>query len=350
MSGHARPVAASLRAARSYARTLDGLQPEGRATRRGAKESRVYQQASPAVVLIVTDDGLGSGVLISPDGLIVTNLHVVGREAEVGVVFKPRVEGAKAGDADVHRAKVLRRDEVTDLALIQVSEVPSHAKPLTIAPTATVEVGSDVHAIGHPTGEAWTYTRGIVSQVRRDYVWRKHKATVIQTQTPINPGNSGGPLLDDNLQVIGINSFKSEGEGLNFAVSAEDVNTFLAMKTDRVSTAADAEAEACEAKVVSQRRDAKKKQTIALMDDTCDGKPDYTFVSPDDKAEPEFLYFDEDGDGVVDTMLLDVDRDGKIDESMHDTDNDGLPDMQGFYRNGENEPYRYERMKGSKKR
>ena len=54
------------------------------------------------------------------------------------------------------------------------------------------QVGADVHAIGHPQGQTWTYTKGLISQVRPDYQWGPHKADVIQTQTPINPGNSGG--------------------------------------------------------------------------------------------------------------------------------------------------------------
>jgi S1-C subfamily serine protease len=76
-----------------------------------------------------------------------------------------------------------------------------------------------------PTGEAWTYTTGVISQYRRAYEWQaegdpiKHKADIIQTQTPINPGNSGGPLLGDTGNLIGVNSFKASGEGLNFAVS-----------------------------------------------------------------------------------------------------------------------------------
>lgn len=203
-----------------FGQALSRLKPEGQATTRGAAETRVYQKASPAVVLIVSENALGSGALISADGKIVTNLHVVDDAEVVGVIFKPAVEGAAVGKGDVRRAKVIRRDELTDLALIQVEEVPAGVTPLAIGNSTTLQVGADVHAIGHPTGEAWTYTRGIVSQIRRDYEWSTEdkipgKATVIQTQTPINPGNSGGPLIDDGLRLIGINSFIGDGEGLN---------------------------------------------------------------------------------------------------------------------------------------
>src|SRR5262249_1939909 len=95
-----------------------------------------------------------------------------------------------------------------------------------------------VAAIGHPEGQSWTYTKGIVSQIRPDFAWstgqgESHRATVIQTQTPINPGNSGGPLLSDDGRIVGINSFRAtEGEGLNFAVSAKDISAFLNNQAD----------------------------------------------------------------------------------------------------------------------
>lgn len=333
----------------AYGKALARIAPEGRSVTRGAKEAQVYQQASPAVVLIVTKDGLGSGVLIDAAGRIVTNLHVVEGAQEVGVIFKPRVEGASLDDAAVHRAKVLHVDEVADLALIQVSEVPSHVKPLAIAKSSTVQVGADVHAIGHPTGESWTYTRGIVSQVRRDYAWTtesrlEHKATVIQTQTPINPGNSGGPLLDDSLQVIGINSFVSDGEGLNFAVSAEDVNAFLARKEDRRATRAGPPAN-CEPKALDEQPVTNPKGKLYLMDGDCDGKADYKLEVPDSKRQAIAMYLDDDGDGKIDAMLFDDNRDGAFDVALYDTDGNGKPDMKGVFRNGEDEPYRYEKIK-----
>src|SRR6516164_7639410 len=86
----------------------------------------------------------------------------------------------------------------------------------------------------------WTYTTGIISQYRQAYEWQakddpiKHKADVIQTQTPINPGNSGGPLLSDSGSLIGVNSFKYDGEGLNFAVSVEEVRKFIGRPGNRI--------------------------------------------------------------------------------------------------------------------
>ncbi|WP_165842790.1 S1C family serine protease [Phenylobacterium deserti] len=333
----------------AYGRALRQLEPETRAATRGAAEAAVYRKAAPAVVLVVSDDGFGSGVLVSSDGKIVTNLHVVGKESEVGVIFKPAMEGAAVSDGDARKAKVIRRDEVSDLALLQVDEVPAGVTPLAIGNSTTLEVGADVHAIGHPTGRTWTYTRGIVSQIRRAYGWKAedkiaHEATVIQTQTPINPGNSGGPLLDDNLNVVGINSFIGEGEGLNFAVSAEDVKTFLARTSDRV-TVSQASAEKCEVKALEEEQVTDPKGTRYLMDADCDNEADSIVVIPDSKRHPSTLWFDDDGDGKLDTMFFDNKQDGTWDEALYDTDGNDKPDMIGYFRKGEDEPYKWEKIK-----
>lgn len=337
-----------------YGKALSRVQPEGRSATRGAKETSVYQKASPAVVLVVSDDKLGSGVLISADGKIVTNLHVVGDDTEVGVVFKPSVEGAQVEKGDLHRARVIRRDEVADLALLQVADLPPGITPLALGDSTSIQVGADVHAIGHPTGEAWTYTKGIVSQVRRAYAWHAedklaHEATVIQTQTPINPGNSGGPLLDDNLKVVGINSFSGEGEGLNFAVSAEDVKSFLARSGDRLVPGGHKQAAAAEpcktVKSLSERRDEEHKGVNVLMDETCDGEGDYVAFFPDDKREPVLMMYDDDGNGDIDTILVDKNWDAKPETGLYDTNGDGKFDLEGRFRKGESEPYRFDRIK-----
>jgi S1-C subfamily serine protease len=331
---------------RRYVGALDGLEPEGRAAVRGAADTKVYRAAAPAVVLVVTKDGLGSGALIAPDGRIVTNLHVVEDNDEVGVIFKPVEEGAAVDRKDVRIAKVIRRDGETDLALIQVAEVPAGVAPLKLAEGETIEIGADVHAIGHPTGRTWTYTRGIVSQVRRDYAWSTedripHKATVIQTQTPINPGNSGGPLLNDAAEIVGINSFVGDGEGINFAVSAADVRGLLALKADHAVEPP----KPCEISEISREPSKDPKGENVFLDTDCDGAEDVMAVIPANKKKPIMFLSDDDGDGKIDTALFDDGRDGNLDFGFYDTDGDGKHDVVGYFHNGEDEPYMLEKIK-----
>jgi S1-C subfamily serine protease len=339
-------------AVKRYGQALNGLKPEGRAATRGAAETRVYEQASPSVVLVVTSAGLGSGVVVSADGQIVTNLHVVGDFDVVGVVYKPAQEGASVAKAEIHKARVVRRDQVTDLALLKVDGMPAAIKPLAIGGLETVRVGADVHAIGHPTGESWTYTRGIVSQVRRDYAWTatgdrfEHKATVIQTQTPINPGNSGGPLLNEKLEVIGINSFKTDGEGLNFAVAADDVKALMAATADRTATKrSNAPGGVCKEAEIDSRPSKDPVGVEYMIDSDCDEAGDYTVLVPDNKREAVLTMLDTDQDRKVDTILVDRNRDGSPEIGLYDTDADGKLDLEGTFRKGEDEPYKWEKIK-----
>jgi S1-C subfamily serine protease len=204
-------------------------------TFRGARNVAIFRDAAPAVVLVVTNDGIGSGSLLE-NGTILTNWHVISGNRQVNVIFKPTDPLGKLSSQDMMAADVVKVDRARDLALLQPRTVPARLiKPIKVAPGDNLEVGADVHAIGHPTGEAWTYTTGIVSQIRPDYEWSggpkdvKHRATVIQTQTPINPGNSGGPLIEDSGMLVGVNSFAAkDAQGINFAIAAKDVRAFLA--------------------------------------------------------------------------------------------------------------------------
>jgi Trypsin-like peptidase domain len=206
---------------------------------RGEKDIAVYQKAAPAVVLVLAGkDNIGSGALISADGSVLTNWHVVAGNQTATVVLKPK-NSAELKRELAFSAVVEKVDEVSDLALLRISNPPRALSFLSLGGNSPISVGQDVHAIGHPQGEVWTYTRGIISQYRPNYDWKteegiSHKANVIQTQTPINPGNSGGPLLDDNGRLIGINSFRrAGGEGLNYAVSVDTIKDFLSRQGDR---------------------------------------------------------------------------------------------------------------------
>ena len=204
---------------------------------RGPQDIPLFRDIAPSVVLILAKDALGSGSLLQ-DNEILTNLHVVDKNREVTVVFKPADPSGKATTDEVVKADVVKIDVQRDLALLRPRSLPNRTvRPLQIS-AQDIEVGADVRAIGHPEGEDWTYTKGIVSSVRPDYKWSAgpgdlHRATVIQTQTPINPGNSGGPLLSDEGKIVGVNSFsKNDAEGLNFAVAAKELSYFLRNKAN----------------------------------------------------------------------------------------------------------------------
>ena len=209
---------------------------------RGTKDVQLYRAIAPSVVLIANKEGFGSGSLVDTAGDILTNWHVVNGYEFLGVIFKPSVEGKEPTRDDVKVARVVKYDQIADLALIKLSDVPTGRTPIHLADPSEIAVGTDVHAIGHPEGETWTYTTGVISQYRQGYPWQesgdptKHKADVVQTQTPINPGNSGGPLLSDGGNLLGVNTFKdSKAEGLNFAVSVDEVRRFLARSGDRIA-------------------------------------------------------------------------------------------------------------------
>ncbi len=336
-------------------KALFQIRDDGNGKLRGAKEAKLYKALSQSVVLVVTNEGLGSGALISASGEIVTNWHVIRGFSEVGVIFKPQVEGKELKDADIRRARVVMFDEVRDLALLKVVDVPKGVKPIQLGTMSEVDVGNDVHAIGHPTGEAWTYTKGVISQVRRDYQWtsesrKQHQATVIQTQTPINPGNSGGPLLTDSGKLVGINSFKSSGEGLNFAVSVQDVTAFLGSSSNRAAadvpaTKPRSQAASCPDKNVEvfSGVSADKTANVWGYDTNCDGKADYEIRVPFDATKATSVAFDRNGDGQIDLEIFDVGRDNKFDFSFHDVDYDGKWDLVGFHPDGEIVASRFER-------
>src|SRR5579884_542265 len=154
--------------------------------------------------------GLGSGVIVSPDGYILTNNHVVGNADTIQVTLMDKRE---------FTAKVIGKDSKTDLALIKIDS----KDPLpyaTLGNSATTEVGDWVVAIGNPFGFSLTVTAGIVSAKGRALGGNYDE--FIQTDAAINPGNSGGPLFDVNGKVVGFNtaiySRTGTSAGIGFAI------------------------------------------------------------------------------------------------------------------------------------
>jgi serine protease Do len=172
------------------------------------------QQRRPQI-----EHGMGSGVVISPDGYIVTNNHVVDGAVDIRVTTSNR---------RVLKAKLIGTDPVTDLAVLKVE-----GKDLASAPwgdSKEVRPGQTVLAFGNPYGFRFTVTRGIVSAVNRanpDPTDRSKPGEFIQTDAAINPGNSGGPLVDARGEVVGINTFlispSGTFSGMGFAIPSQIV-------------------------------------------------------------------------------------------------------------------------------
>ena len=192
----------------------------------------LFKNTSPAVVLLLGEDSLETGSIVNATDIL-TNWHVVEGNSRVLVAFKPRKEGAPLDPDEFVVGDVIKLARDKDLAIVRVKRIPSHVHPLQLGSPDEIEIGADVHAIGHPSGEIWTYTKGVISQVRKNFVWKagegkQFQADVIQTQTPINPGNSGGPLLSVTGRIVGVNAFKAiDAEGLNFAISLSELSAFL---------------------------------------------------------------------------------------------------------------------------
>lgn len=341
------------------ASTLETVdQPEQPLRLRGAREIEIYRTLAPAVALIVTDKAIGSGSLIdvkqsaagTKSGMLLTNAHVVGDAVEVSVIFKPQKDGDKTAQSRGVPGRVRKIDTVRDLALVEVAEVPASAATIGLGSMSEVQVGADVHAIGHPSAQSWTYTKGLISQVRPGYEWQVDKATthmadVIQTQTPINPGNSGGPLISEGGRLIGVNSFKLDGEALNFAVSVGEVERFLAAAQGGAyePKVAAAPSKPCDAKVIYEGRTKDDTASIRNLDMDCSGRVNATLHAPDDESKPIVFRFDTNKDGKSDVWIYDVDRDGKWDYSLWDTDFDGKPDLIGHHPDGKVKPSRVEK-------
>jgi serine protease Do len=150
---------------------------------------------------------LGSGFIISPDGYILTNSHVVANAKDIQV---------KLLDGTVHQASVIGSDEKTDLALIRIKA--DGLPTVTMGDSDALQVGDWVIAIGNPFGLSRTVTAGIVSAKGRE-IGAGPFDDFIQTDAPINPGNSGGPLFDEKGEVVGINSAMSAaGQNIGFAI------------------------------------------------------------------------------------------------------------------------------------
>jgi len=155
---------------------------------------------------------LGSGVLVSSEGIIITNHHVINDADQIEVALS---DGRKL------KAKMIGSDPETDIAVLKI-DAPNLPTPITLGKIDSVQIGDVVLAIGNPFGVGETVTSGIVSAMGRDHVGINTFENFIQTDAAINPGNSGGALIDTHGSLIGINTaiYSNNGGsmGIGFAI------------------------------------------------------------------------------------------------------------------------------------
>jgi len=213
--------------------TLNGKLNLEEATGSKKKISEIASQAGPSVVEIRTESvgtdgwlrqyvkkGAGSGVIISKDGYIVTNHHVIANANRIEIT---------TSDKKTYKAKLVGDDAQTDLALLKVSA--NNLTPATIGRSDKIAVGELAVVIGNPLGElGGSVSAGIISAKDRNMTIEKKNMKLIQTDATVNPGNSGGGMFNQYGQLVGIVVAKSSGtgvEGLGFAIPTTTLRDVL---------------------------------------------------------------------------------------------------------------------------
>src|SRR5271156_5124975 len=195
----------------------------------------VYKRVLPSVVNVtssqlsfdffygvVPHSGQGSGFILSKDGLILTNYHVIEETQQVEVTLS---------DKHKYKAQIILQDPAHDLALLQINA--NNLTPAVLSESRGLQVGQNVYAIGNPFGLNGTMTTGILSSIRSVQEPQGPRIeNALQTDAAINPGNSGGPLLNSRGEVIGINTLIATGgaeqsSGIGFAIPVDTIKAVL---------------------------------------------------------------------------------------------------------------------------
>jgi len=207
---------------------------------RGETGIAVFRKVSPSVVLVimanfkndkVSETSLGTGAILDSSGYVLTNWHVVSGY-QSGIIFLKPAHGTDPPEGSAYGLRLIAVNKQADLALVKIEKPPVDLVGVKLGDIALVQVAEDIHIIGHPHGELWSYSTGVVSQIRDNYAWKyedgsEHTAKVLQLQTAINPGNSGGPVLDNNGNMLGLVAMSGDGQNLDYAIAIDVIKEFV---------------------------------------------------------------------------------------------------------------------------
>ena len=313
---------------------------------KGAED--IYDDFSSSVVFIGNRKnnkliGVGSGFVINDKGKIqiITNWHVINGADQISVWLKPNKmvdENYLISQVESHTAKLVKVNKTKDLAMLEVVNLPIKLKPVVYGKFGKIRPGQTSFAIGHPEGLLWTFTSGMISQVRPKYNWRyegsRHSANVIQTQAAINPGNSGGPLFNKNKELIGLNTFTSEGENLNFAIAINDVIDFIDEKPKKIEKKKSKyiqKKEKGNTWIKKKKKKKSEKGSVDLseareVDVNKNGTIDAWLLDENNNGIYEIAYADKNEDGIIEIVAIDKNEDENFEIILFDTNNNGNPD------------------------
>ena len=193
--------------------------------------NEIFENNKLSVVLILGDNGYGTGVILSDDGYVLTNEHVVDNNPNLRAALNYDYD-LNDYDEFIHTVEIIKINKQNDLALLKINNPKTLLRPIKISRQSPL-VGDQVYAIGHPDFSVWSYTTGYISQIRDDFEWSysdnfERLADVYETQTPIAEGSSGGPLLNKYGNLIGINTFGDEELSFqNFSLTVNEIINFL---------------------------------------------------------------------------------------------------------------------------
>jgi len=310
----------------------------------GESPGKIYNDFARSVFFLLNTEGegsIGTGFLVDDSGLILSNWHVTygAKEMLVWTLPKQGVVDAQILFKDIqpYFGQVVAENKKEDLALIKVNGLPKDIKTVKLGSNESIEVGDTVYAIGHPKSLPWSFSFGMVSQIRPKHKWiyedeSEHEATVIQMQTPISTGNSGGPLFSNKGSVVGVNTlFEGEGQNLNFAIAVDHVKQFI-KDNPNVKKVNPVEMAIKKDYPNAQAQDYNKNGVIDTwyVDDDKNGKIDTAFIDDDEDGIVEGTLIDKNENGVWEIELYDTDQDGKIDVAFLDEDEDKKRDVKAY--------------------
>ncbi len=297
--------------------------------------------------------GIGSGSLIDKNGLILTNWHVIKNANQVWVYPYPKdpskgLQMDKVTDAEKFLARVVAKNKITDLALVQITGFSKRITPVPLGIGDKIETGEKVFAIGHPAFYGWDITDGIVRGIVPNYEWNygkppkegekfDHTATVMRSSAEIEGGSSGGPLFNEKGRMIGINNMGEIGSNnINFAIVVKHAQELIKNK-EQPGIKATATVEPLTEKILRQ-----KYPNLWTDDYSQNGVIDTWYVDTNNNGIGDTIYTDDDEDGLIEAIYIDKDEDNSPEIRLFDTDLDGRPDEKLIDRDDQNDDVKWD--------